>query len=976
MMVRRHAAGLRLATAVWIIAAADLAAAQTVVTDPPAAPAAAPSITPLPIAQGQPEARTEAAPDIVVTGSRIRASNLSSPSPLAVIDEQAFAATGVLQIAEAINQLPQLGAASGARSQNNNSLNSGFGFGSEFINLRNLGAQRTLVLVNSRRHVGGNPGTSSVDLNAIPAIMIERVDVVTGAASAVYGADAVSGVVNIVLKNEFEGAKITARSGISGEGDGAEFAVSGLFGGAFGDGRGHALIAGEYTESQAIDVADRFYGFADNGGTVATFATPSLANGSTAVPGGRFRASNLFFDADGVLRPLTVDDRYQRFPRKYLQNPVQRYILSTAFDYDIVTGPVSAEVYAEGSYSRSKTTFRYEPTLAQFIGGNFGTVNEAPFELPTIPANNPFLLNLPASVLARIGPIPASGLSFERRFEEFGNRFSIIDRDTFRAVVGLRGDLGPKVRYDVYYQYGRVDAQQDDQGTVAKDRVIAALNVNNNGTPSNLADDFCADVRYRNLGCVPLNVFGPNTIDRAFIDYATVPGVSNSISTQDVISGFISAEPFALPAGDVGIVVGGEYRKETVAVRPAQTFTEGSNLTKRVQGIAAEFDVKEVFGEITIPILADVPFFKRLEVGGAVRYSDYSTVGSEISWSVRGDWQVADFLRLRGTYGTAVRAPNLNELFAPRVAAISNVIDPCDTVADNGSAISLSATVQANCAAALGPLLNGFDQTQIQRQTVGNLSQGNPDLEAEKARTFTAGIALTPRGWLSGLTLTADYYHIQIRNVISQLTIGNIVDRCYNIAGLPDVFCGQVNRVAATGQLVSVNNTFLNAATETVDGIDLVGAYTLPIDPGALRLQVAWSHLFKHEFVQTAGAAIDVRDGQVGDFRNRLDIGLAYRTDDFNLAYNARYLGPALADTSRTDLGPKNDIGAVWYHDIQASYEVDDTLTLSLGVKNLFDRDPPLISGPARTSPNGEATATGIYDTRGRFFYTTLGIEF
>lgn len=918
--------------------------------------------------------------EIIVTGSRL-GTNMRSASPVASIDDKALAAMGTLQVSEAINQLPQLGSASGARSQNNNSLNSGFGFGGEYVNLRNLGLQRTLTLVNGRRHVAGNPGTSSVDLSSIPSIMVERVDVVTGAASAIYGADAVTGVVNVVLRNRYDGALMTARTGITDEGDGAEYQFGALFGSRFDGDRGGVLVAAEYSRSEGIDVSSKPYGFADIGGTVATFAQPLLSNGSTATAGGRFVARNLFFDGNGVLRTQTPDDRYARYPHKYLQNPTERYTVAATLGYELAQGPFSAELYGETSYGRTKTRFRYEPAPALFSGGNYGTVNETPPDLPLIPANNPFLLNLPPDVLAQIGPIPAAGLNFQRRLEEFGDRVTIIDRETFRGVLGLRGDLAPWLRYDVYYQYGRVSATQDDKGTIAKDRIVAALNVNDNGTPDNLADDTCADARYRQLGCTPLNVFGPGTISPAFVAYATVPAITRSVSTQHVVSGFLRAEPFELPGGRAGIVAGGEYRRETVEVAPAQTLLEGSNLTKKILGISADFTVKEAFGEISLPLLADLPFVRRLEIGGAVRYSDYSTVGGQTSWSARADWEVSSLLRLRGTFGTAVRAPNLYELYAPRNAAISNVIDPCDRVTDAGIIVTLSPARQTSCQAALGGLAATLDQTQVQRQTVGNVSQGNPDLEPERARTLTAGAVLTPGGALRGLSISADYYRIRISDVISQLTIQNVVNQCYDSVGLPAAFCGQLNRSAATGQLLSVNNTFLNAATERLSGLDVVGAYTLDLSkvgaslPGTLRIQATWSHIFNRTFVQYAGAAIDRVDGQVGTFHDRLDLSLGYGSERFGFSYNARYLGPALADTSQ-DLGPRGHIGAVWYHDVQASFDTQSGLTLAVGVKNLFDRDPPIISGPARTSPNGEVTATGVYDTRGRFLYTTASLKF
>jgi outer membrane receptor protein involved in Fe transport len=933
----------------------------------------------------QPADQSAMVEEVVVTGSRIRRSDLTSPSPVNIIDDKAFAASGAMQVAEALNQLPQLGTASGARSQNNNSLNNGFGFGSELINLRNLGAQRTLVVVNGRRHVGGDPGTSSVDLNAIPSSMVERIDVVTGAASAVYGADAVSGVVNIVLKSKYTGAEVSARYGESSRGDGSEFLLSALVGDRFASDKGHILLGAEYAKTKAILASDRPYGFADPGGNVATFGALALANGSTTVAGGRFVASNTYFDDAGVFRPFPSNGsaNYQRWPRKYIQNPSSRKLVSVVADYEVLNGgPITATAYSEISYSQSQTTFQYEPTLANFTGGNYGTVNEAPFEAPRIPANNPFLLNLPPAVLAAIGPIPAAGLAFARRFEEFGNRHSIIDRDTLRVVTGVRGELGKKFNYDLYYQYGNVSAQQDDQGTIDKNRVIAALDVNNNGTPTNLADDTCASVYYRNLGCTPVNLFGPGTITPAFIKYATIPGISASDATQQVVSGYVSGDLFTLPAGPVGIVAGAEYRKEDVAVMPAQTFVEGSNFTKKVLGVDAGYDVKEVFGEINVPVIRDHFLAKSLEIGAAVRYSDYSTVGEQTSWSARGDWSVNSILRFRATYGTAVRAPNLNELYAGRVAAISNVVDPCDTFNDATSApIVLSATRVANCQAALGAAQPSFNQTQFQQQTVGNISQGNPGLDAEAAKTRTIGVVLTPDGALRGLSLTADFYDIDIKKVISRLTIQNVVNQCYDTPGLPAVFCGQVNRAAGTGQLLSVNNSFLNASSELLRGVDVTLGYQTELDrflavPGAINAKITWAHLYDHNFQQNAGAGLDRRAGQVGDFEDRLDIAAAYQLENLTISWNARMLGEAVADTSQ-NLGPRADIDAVWYHDAQLNYGFrDGRLSWTLGAKNLFDKQPPIITAPARTNENGGATVLGIYDTRGRFFYTSLTARF
>jgi outer membrane receptor protein involved in Fe transport len=349
---------------------------------------------------------------------------------------------------------------------------------------------------------------------------------------------------------------------------------------------------------------------------------------------------------------------------------------------------------------------------------------------------------------------------------------------------------------------------------------------------------------------------------------------------------------------------------------------------------------------------------------------------------VRGEWSINSNAMVRGTFGTAVRAPNLYELYAPRTAAIANVADPCDRISDSGAALPpLSANRQQNCDAVLGAAAALLDQTQVQRQTVGNVSEGNPSLEAESAETFTLGVVLKSPG-VDGLSVTADYFEIAIDDVISRLTIQNIVNECYDTAGLPGIFCDQVSRDPVSGQLLSVNNAYLNAATERLSGVDVALDYALDLNrisaaiPGALTLRATWSHLLEHEFEQTANSPVDDRTGQVGDFDDRIGARIAYEIGDIELSWDTRYLSSALADTSQS-LGPRNRIDAFWYHDAQVYFRFGDgRYGVRAGAKNLFDKQPPIITPPARTSPDGYATAAGVYDTRGRFFYLSATANF
>ncbi len=924
--------------------------------------------------------------EIVVTGSRLRRPELEGASPTNVLGEAALAAKGTYNIQEAINELPQLGIAQGNRTQNFNTIQSGFSAGGDYVNLRNLGTQRTLVVVNGRRFVGGDPGTSAVDLNAIPGIMVSRIDVVTGAASAVYGADAVSGVVNVILKDRFTGVQFTGRTGVSSRGDSQEYAVSGLVGSRFGGDRGGILAGVEYTDQKGFFGRDRGFGQFD----VLNF-TSQPSNGSAAIPnelitnGGR----TFSFNANNVLVPTSTlpieQTRFQRVPNRNLSLPQERISGAATAHFDLLeNGDFTVTAFAEGSYAHSKTSVSYEPRLEQFTGSPLlYTDLDTPTNQPRVPANNPYA----RALIPIIGAIPAAGLTVQSRLSELPPLSTTIERDTFRVAAGLRGQLPRSFNYEVYGQYGKLKTEQTDYGAFNRLRLAQTLNVDDNGTPLNFADDRCADAAARAQGCVPFNFFGqPQPAGRPLLDYLLIDSGARTSASQLVVSGFVTGPVVSLPAGDVAIVAGAEYRRETAGVTPSASQIDNSNSIRFIVGLPkTSFDVSEVFGEVTVPILADTRFFDRLEVGGAVRHSDYSTVGSQTSWSVRGDWKVSSDLRLRSVYAAAIRAPNLRELFAPADGVAATIIDPCDTVAENGSAIVRSAARISACAADLGAAAAGFNQTQVQSQLVSSIVAGNPALEAEKARTLTAGGVLTPH-FLRGLSLTSDYYHIRIRNVISTVSLQDAVNQCYDQTTRPAQFCSLIYRDPSSRQIINVNNGTFNAATETLSGVDTrinyrSGSGFLGVGGLGIDVSAGWSRLIKHDFLSRQGATLDRRLGQVGDFKNRYDAQAIVNLDDVSLAYQVRIYDSALADTTIPDtsaLAALNHVPTVAYHDLQLRAAVmDDRFQFSVGVKNLFDKQPPLITAPARTIVDPQApTVSGIYDTRGRFFYTSMSARF
>ncbi|WP_374125728.1 TonB-dependent receptor plug domain-containing protein [Sphingomonas sp. 28-62-11] len=924
---------------------------------------------------------TSAEPDILVTGSRIKQPNLKSEAPLQSLSEADFARKGDVLISDALNDLPQFGNALTNAGQSQATANAGFNTGVELINLRNLGVQRTLVLVNGRRHIGGDPGTSSVDLNSIPGSMIKQLDVVTGAASAIYGADAVSGVVNIILKTDFEGLRLGARGGISDRGDAGERQLTALLGSKFADDRGHFVVGAEYYKSDGFLLGDRPYGQLD--------AINNLQNGlggSSGIPGGRITggANGIFiFNSANQLVPAATapisETFFQRSPIRSQQAANERYIASFNTSYKLVDGDgFTAEAYLESSYANAKTSMQIEPQVIFFQGlPRFGTPFEAPADGPRIPANNPFLLPL----IPTIGAIPAAGVQVNRRFSEQGPRFIDVERDTFRILGGVRGNLFGTWTYDGYYQYGNVKSAQTETGVLDRFRLAAAVDVDNNGTPGNLADDRCADPRFVALGCIPLNVFGVGSVSQQFLDYATIPSISLTDAKQTVVSGFVSGEVFNLPAGPVSVVLGAEYRRESSRIDPAPSYLDRSSSVRFLDGADGSYSVTEQFAEVRVPVLKDKPFFKSLAFGAAVRFSDYTTVGNEFSWNVRGDWQVNDAIRIRGTTGTAVRAPNINELFAPVGRANAASFDPCDTVDDFGRPIARTGNRLANCNAQLGALAATLDQTQAQRGTLVSINSGNANLDAEAAFTYTGGVVFTPSGALTGLSLSVDYYNIKIDNVISALAVQDTINQCYDQPNLPAVFCSRVQRDPVNGQLLGVQNQLFNAATEQLSGIDVQFNYgfkpekVISAIPGRLDLRANYALLLQHDFVARAGAALDDRVGQVGDFRHRFQFGGTYTVSKVSLSLDTRYLSPSVSDTTATGaLLANNRIGDYWISDGQIAFNLSDRFSFTLGATNLFDRQPPIVSPPARTST--ENVIGGLYDVRGRFVYAGISAKF
>lgn len=893
---------------------------------------------------------------IVITGTRIKNPNDISSQPVSTLGSADIQARGVPTIAEAINELPQFGSAFGGQNQDINSANAGFNIGTELINLRNLGPQRTLVLVNGRRHVAGDPGTSAVDLNSISTSMIDRIDVVTGANSAVYGADAVSGVVNIILKNRFVGTNVTARAGISSKEDGRELSVGAVHGGRIGD-RLHYLLGFDYTDRSPIFGRDRSWVRGDGATNGYGFSI-----GSAAVESGPFTTNaGAFVITNRGTIPWTTtsvgpDFRYQRVFDRNLLTDNRRFVGSAKVDYELSS---TVNLFWEGSYANTRAEVEFEP---QFFF--FRNVNAAQFDLPPVPLSNPFL----APFLASVGATTlVQGTGTTRRLTQYGTRYARVDRDLYRATTGVNGSLG-RFDFELYYQYGRVVATQEDGPAIDRNRIAAALNncAVGNGVYG------LAGVDYQALGCTPFNPFGNGNLSQQFIDYTLIRDVNSEITNQQhVVSGYLSGELFKILDAPLKAVLGGEYRREKTSTRVHPSLRDRSNGIRQIAATQGSTDVKEVFGELRMPLLSD-----KVELGGSARYSNYDTVDGQFTWGLNGVFEPAKFIRFRASYGVAIRAPNVNELFSAVSDTTGTLRDPCANDFNNNGVADAGVVVPALCTTQIGAnyvITEDPAQGSVLRFRRG----GNRDLDPETARTITVGTVVSlPQAF--GLNLSVDYYRIRLSDVIGSLVPSTVVAQCYGNNPESATFCPLISR-AVSGQLQAVNTQLFNIAREQVSGLDVQARAQAQVGPGKLAFNVNYAHLFKRTRTDFAGAATTVLTRRIDAVRDQANAALSYDVGPVQFSYGARIIGSALKGTSVANRAAAgNSIPTYWYHDIQLSVELERHFSFDLGVKNLADRNPPIVTEFSNSGlvGSGGITAGGIYDLRGRFLYAQVRTKF
>lgn len=879
--------------------------------------------------------------EVLVTASRVQQTGFEAPTPTTVLGADDIRKTGITMVGQLTTQMPQF---LGTDSPSNSGVRSGGG--ASAFNLRGLGAPRTLFLVNSRRHVPNNPN-GTTDNNVVPSSIIDRVEVVTGGASAAWGSDAVAGVVNVILKKEIDGLEISAQAGGTEHGDNQEIKTSAAWGRRFADGRGKFMIAGEYDDNKGIlHQSDRDWGrrgwsvianpaYTSTNGQYAQLLTANgvtnngnfggvivsgVLAGTTFGPGGTPIPYNSGAFPVGASGSIGGDGPDLNRGLAVLV-PIQRYSIYTRTSYDL-TDKVS--LFFEGTLAQSKT--------------NYGLVDNFHFGNITINSDNAFLAPSLRTALAAAGQ---TSFKMGRVDSDFGVITEHNANATRRAVVGLEGAFGHGWTWNGYYQFGD-NRETLDEGPIVKPANYALAA---DAVVGPIGQIVCrSSLTNPTNGCVPINLFGSGSPSAAAIAYVTGFGHKLTIYQQQVASFSLQGPLFNTWAGPVSVATGAEYRRDNLNRTVDALSQANAYLIGNPKAAKGEVSVKEAFAEAVVPLAKDAPLIKSLDLDLADRYVDYSTTGTVNTWKVGLNYAVTDELRFRATRSRDIRAPNASELFLFGGTQFASIKD----------------TVTGRLA----------NQVEL-------INSPNPSLQPEEADTTTFGVVYEP-SWLPRFRVSIDHYKIDIAGAIVSIPAQDIVDRC---AAGNQALCGALTRNAA-GDIIRIQAGRVNLSHLITSGVDGEAAYSLPVwsmlpnQSANLSLRALVNYV-KENISDDGRTRID-RAGQVFDTGAvpsavphwRANGMIVYDTGPLSLIANLRYVGGGVYNTTfkPTDLNVQR-FSARTYLNLGFNYALSrssgEPIQIFGQVNNVFDRDPPIIPD---SHPQSLITNYTLYDTIGRTF--------
>ena len=984
--------------------------------------------------------------DIVVTGTRLPSANITSVAPVTTVTSQDIKLQGITKVEDLLNSLPQVFA--GQASTLSNGAD-----GTATVDLRGLGPQRTLVLVNGRRLVPGDPNptsTSAADLNVIPSSIVKRVEVLTGGASATYGADAVAGVVNFIMDTNFTGIKFDGQyslyqhdnrntvtpalldartaAGFSGYGypkssvaDGATFDGTVSIGSGFNDNRGHAVVYFGYRKARPITQNRRDYSactIQNRNATALQCGGSSIsANGNALIYTTGSPSSSTFFTlgAGTLTQPRT---RYNFAPTNYYQRNDERYTAGLFANYEVnsaikpylefmfMDDRTTAQIAPSGDFFNTNTINCDNPLLSSsqkglicnpvnLVTGFIGTT-------PLVQGTNP---NPAAPPIVRIDPITGrpyniAAFTLGRRNVEGGPRMDDLGHTSFRGVLGTRGDLSKAFSYDAYYQYGRTQYNESYSNEFSTRRLVNALDVVSN--PNGGAPVCRTVLTGADPNCVPYDIFTGAPLSSAALNYVSAQGFKRGRTTEQVanasVTGKLGEYGLKSPYADEGIGVnfGAEYRREGLELQTDNEFSTG-DLTGQgapTLPINGSYRVIEGFAETSIPLVRN-SFFNDLTFNGGYRYSKYTISNGRKfktdTYKLGLEFAPIRDIRFRGGYNRAVRVPNIQELFAAQFVGLDGITDPCSnrvlTAADAGcllQGLSIGQKVTANPAAQYNGLLGG-----------------NPNLNPETATTKTVGVVLQPR-FIPRLALTVDYFDIKVKDAIQGFGADAILSACSGATPNP-LACSLIKRNPVTGSLFLgadgyVTDLKRNIGSVHTRGIEVNGSYSYNLRGlGSLSASLIGTYLNK---LETDNGLTEKYDcvGYYGatcgtpapKWRHKARLTLQMPVG-IGISAQWRYFGPVNVDyknPSATTAGTFFDFGSHLksqsYFDLATTFTVGSQYNLRIGVNNIFDKQPPLItSGDASGNHSACPAATcngntfpAVYDALGRYLYAGITLNF
>ncbi|MGN6516334.1 MAG: TonB-dependent receptor domain-containing protein [Rhizomicrobium sp.] len=941
-------------------------------------------------------AQDQSVETVVVTGSRIPQTGLYSTSPVTSLGQQDMKLTGTSNLETVLRSLPAVVA-----DTDNQFTNNGSG-GLSLVDLRGLGNIRTLVLVDGKRLMPSDT-TANVDISVIPPDLVDHVEVLTGGASAIYGSDAVAGVVNFILRKDFEGAEVDAQYGQTNSNDGQTTDVTGILGFNSANGKGNITIYGEYENRQPIFQGDRDYSKTALASPVFSLGAPSCAAagfptvfggfcplGSSSSQEGNFvphDGNTYHATASNTLAPGTTF--YNFNPVNYFQTPNTKYSFGATGHYEVSK---SLDFYTRLTFSDSFVPTQLAPTP---IISNFST-NFA----------NPFLSNQERALLFACypgcAPTDTATFNLKRRLVENGNRDQTFDRQMYQMVIGAKGDLGSGWSYDFSAQYGKTIVTSRLTGDAKFNSFQQGLLVG--GTAAN---PVCLDP---SGGCVPINIWTTNSISPQAVAFFTLPMDSISTVEQWDIQGSLVGDlgqwgiqsPWA--KNPVAFSVGGEYRQEHGGFEPDDNLGTGNDLGfGQSAPVHGGYNVKEAFTELRVPLIENMPFAELLQVDGAYRYSSYNTAGPNSTYKYSAEWQPIDDIRFRGSVERAVRAPNIAELFGAQSDSANSGKDPCS--AAGGAVVTTAALCEATGVPASRVFTGGLNCPSGQcNARVG----GNPNLKPEVADTKSIGFVFTPT-FIDGFNATVDYYDIKVDGFIAPVPLATVLQECYSTTLNPtqdpnNHFCQLVERnsggelfglpVPPGGDVLTLNS---NIGVFRVKGWDFESNYNAEFaDWGMDSSWGGFAINFKGTYTGTSDFQPDPTSevlkcaGLYGDlcpdsaptpkWRHQLRLTWFDASNDVSISLLWRHISETTFDEVKINglVDPVDaHIPAFDWFDLSGTWAVNDRVSLRAGITNLFDKDPPLVDFElGAASVDSGNTFPGTYDPVGRTYFAGATIKF